>query len=72
MTYNDSNPFEIGAGFNATRALQLCRDEPEVAKAQFQTAARRGRLDPHLAKVEAALFPPIPEDPYAWVVMGEN
>ena len=43
-----------------------------MAKAQFQTAARRGRLDPHLAKVEAALFPPIPEDPYAWVVMGEN
>ena len=47
---NENNPFEIGETFNATRALQLCRDEPKKAKAQFQSAARRGRLDPHLSK----------------------
>lgn len=61
------NPFECGASFNATRALQLCKTDPELAKSYFHTAARHGRLDPHLAKVEADLFPPIAPDPYAWV-----
>ncbi len=72
MSYNDSNPFEVGPGFNATRALQMARNEPEKARSQFDSAARRGRLDPHLARSEAALFPPPPVDPYAWVDMGES
>ena len=63
---NENNPFEMGASFNATRALQLCKNEPELARAQFNSAARRGRLEPQLAKAEAALFPPVLEDPYAW------
>ncbi len=62
----EPNPFAIST-FNATKAAWMAKHDRAKAWSQFTAARDRGELEPRLRAAENALFPPVPEDPYAWV-----